>query len=184
MVVIIVVGMPGSGKDVFLQCAKAMGFGHVGMGDTVRRYAAINGLDSSDATIGGYAGSERQAHGPAIWAQRTLERMPTGNTVIDGSRSLEEIAFFRKELGADLRVIAITVPREIRFKRLQQRHREDDPQKLDDLVRRDSREMSWGLGKAIESADIAIDNDRGLDEFRVKCKTVLENILIIDGKSI
>jgi dephospho-CoA kinase len=184
MVIVIVVGMPGSGKDVLLQSAIALGFGHISMGNVVRSFAAKIGLDSSDQSIGGFAGSERQKHGAAIWAERTLENMPRGNVIIDGSRSLDEINLFRKMLGNDLKIIAIHVPQETRFRRLQQRRRNDDPESLEDFVRRDSRELAWGLGKAIESADIALDNDGELDEFRSRCQATLKRLLKLHGKSI
>ena len=184
MVIVIVVGMPGSGKDVLLQSAIALGFGHISMGDVVRNFAAKLGLDSSDQSIGSFASFERQKHGAAIWAKRTLENMPDGNVIIDGSRSLDEINQFRKRLGNDLNVIAIHAPQETRFKRLQLRRRNDDPESLEDFIRRDKREMTWGIGKAIECADIAIDNDGGLEEFRMRCLVALESILECHGKSI
>jgi dephospho-CoA kinase len=184
MVIVIVVGMPGSGKDVLLQSAITLGFGHVSMGDVVRAFAARIGLDASDRSIGGFASSERQKHGDAIWAERTLESMPEGNVIIDGSRSLDEINFFRNRLGAGLKVIAVHAPQETRFLRLQQRRRDDDPESLEDFIRRDNREMGWGIGRAIESADIAIDNDEGLDQFKSLCQITLKRLLKLHGKSI
>ena len=184
MVIVVVVGMPGSGKDVLLQSAIALGFGHVGMGDVVRTYAARSGLDASDQSIGGFASSERQKHGGAIWAERTLKNMPEGNVIIDGSRSLDEINFFRKRLGDGLKVIAVHAPQEMRFKRLQLRHRDDDPENFEAFARRDNREMTWGIGKAIESADIAIDNNGSLDEFKIQCMNILHSVLGGHGKSI
>ena len=52
-----------------------------GMVATSQPLAAMAGLDSSDVAIGGYASSERQTHGPAVWAERTLERMPRGKRI-------------------------------------------------------------------------------------------------------
>lgn len=184
VIVVVVVGMPGSGKDILLQSAIALGFGHVSMGNVVRSFAARFGLCASDESIGGFAGSERQKHGATIWAERTLENIPRGNVVIDGSRSLDEIAIFRKMLGNDLKVIAIHASQETRFQRLQLRCRDDDPESRDDFIRRDNREMAWGLDKAIESADITIDNDGGLDEFRSRCQITLKHLLKLHGKSI
>jgi dephospho-CoA kinase len=173
--IIIVVGMPGSGKDVFVQAARLCGFSKIGMGDVVRHFASLAGLDSSDVSIGGFANSQRQEHGPAVWAERTLEMMPDGNVIIDGSRSLDEITFFKERLGNNLKVIAITASPEIRFKRLQDRCRQDGPLNRGDFDRREQRELSWGLEKAIESADISISNESSLADFKERCLAILEN---------
>ena len=184
MVIIVVVGMPGSGKEVFLQCALAKGFGHVSMGEVVREFGTENRLESTDRSIGEFATSERQKHGDSVWAERTIERLPVGNAVIDGSRSIEEIDFFRKRLGKDIQVVAIRASQELRFHRLKLRQRDDAPITLDDFIMRENREMSWGIGRAIESADITIENEGGLDEFQVRCQAILNNILAMRRESI
>ncbi|MBA3046659.1 MAG: flagellar hook-basal body complex protein FliE [Candidatus Thermoplasmatota archaeon] len=177
MVTIIIVGMPGVGKDVFVQSALEIGFSKISMGDVVRQYAADMGLGASDSSIGGFATSQRKEHGAAIWAQRTLDAMPKGDVIIDGSRSLDEIASFRESLGSGVKVLAITAPLEIRFRRLVQRGRQDDPSSLEDFERRDRRELSWGLGDAIERADMVLDNSGGIEEFRQHCEAVLRSIM-------
>jgi len=177
MVFIVLVGMPGSGKDIFVQEATKAGFNHIRMGDMVRLFAGEAGIDSSDMSIGGFATSQRDEHGPDVWAVRTLQRMPDGNVLIDGSRSLAEIDRFRTVLGNDLKVVAIDAPSEIRFKRLVERGRDDDPKALEDFQTRDSRELSWGLGEALARADITIPNHWGLEEFREQCQAVISQIL-------
>jgi dephospho-CoA kinase len=177
MVTVIVVGMPGSGKDTLLRAAKSLGFGHVGMGDVVRRFAAKHGIPSTDEAIGGLANSERQKHGDAIWAERTLEELPPGNAIIDGSRSLHEIECFRKSLGPGLRVIAVKAPRELRFRRLQLRQRSDAPRTLDEFSRREAREAAWGLAAAISSADISLDNEGTQEDFLAECLAALKSLL-------
>ena len=182
--IIVVVGMPGSGKGVFVRSAMAAGFNKIGMGDVVRHFAALSGLGSDDATVGGFATSERKAHGPAIWAERTLEMLTEGNVIIDGSRSPEEISLFRERLGAGLRIVAITAPPELRFQRLRDRHRQDDPATLEDFRRRDERELSWGSGEAIGSADVTIANEGSLEEFRAISQSVVDGMVRSHGKSI
>lgn len=179
--ILIVVGMPGAGKGVFVQAAEELGFSHIAMGDVVRHYASENGLAYDDSSIGGFATSERNKHGGTIWAQRTIERMPPGNVIIDGSRSLEEIAYFKEKLGHGLRVIAIEAPAESRFERLNKRGREDAPQNMADLERRDQRELSWGLGNAFEVADLVLVNDSSLEEFKKRCLALLKTLLQSGG---
>ena len=176
MVIIILVGMPGSGKDIFVQEATKAGFSHIRMGDMVRLFARGAGINSTDASIGGFATSQRTEHGADIWAKRTLEKMPQGNMLIDGSRSLAEINHFKSVMGNDLRVIGINAPAQMRFQRLTARGRDDDPSVFEDFLARDNRELSWGLGEALENAEITIVNDGTLEEFRNKCQTILDNI--------
>ena len=175
--IIILVGMPGSGKDIFVQEAGKAGFNHIRMGDMVRLFAGEDGIGTDDKAIGGFATGQREEHGSEVWAKRTLERLPDGNVLIDGSRSLAEIEHFKLALGDDLSVIGIDAPTKIRFQRLIARGREDDPSALEDFQARERRELSWGLGQALENADIAIKNDGTLDEFRNKCQLMINNIL-------
>jgi dephospho-CoA kinase len=175
--IVIVVGMPGSGKDVFVRMAMHLGFSKIGMGDVVREFASKQGLGSGDISIGNFASSQRREHGPAIWAERTVSRMPAGNVIIDGSRSLDEISYFKKMLGTRLRIVAIASSTETRYARLVTRKRNDDPSTREDFDRRDSRELSWGLGDAISHADITLENEGGLEVFESKCQAVLGDML-------
>ena len=176
MVIIILVGMPGSGKDIFVQEATKADFNHIRMGDMVRLFAKKANLDSTDSSIGEFATSQRAEYGADIWAKRTLEKMPQGNVLIDGSRSLAEINHFKSVLGNDLKTIGINAPTQMRFQRLTARGRDDDPSAFEDFQARDNRELSWGLGEALENAEINIINDGTLEEFRNKCQTILDNI--------
>ncbi|MCK5024019.1 MAG: flagellar hook-basal body complex protein FliE [Thermoplasmata archaeon] len=177
MVVLILVGMPGSGKDIFVQEAGKIGFSHIRMGDMVRLFAGEAGIGTDDMAIGGFASAHRAEYGPEIWAKRTLEKMPRGNVLIDGSRSLAEIDHFKSFLGGDIKVIGIDAPTEMRFQRLVTRGRGDDPSILEDFQARDNRELSWGLGEALENADITICNNGTLKEFRNECQAIINNII-------
>lgn len=168
--------MPGSGKDIFVQEAEKANFNQIRMGDMVRLFRDEAGLDSSDGTTGRVATSQRNEHGADIWAKRTLEKMPQGNVLIDGSRSLAEIDHFKSVLGDDLKVIGVHAPTQMRFERLTARGREDDPSAYEDFQARDNRELSWGIGEALENAEITIINDGTLEEFRNKCQAILDNI--------
>ena len=182
MVAIILVGMPGSGKDIFVQEAAKIGFNHIRMGDMVRLFAGDAGLDPTDTSIGGFATDQRNQFGSDIWAVRTLERMPPGNVLIDGSRSLAEIDHFRSVLGSDLKVIGISAAEDIRFRRLVARGREDDPSELEGFRNRDRRELSWGLGEALEHADITVSNNGTIEEFKNQCQSLIKSIMEEHGK--
>jgi dephospho-CoA kinase len=169
--------MPGSGKDILVQTAKELGFSHIRMGDVVRSFAKVADITSDDMSIGAFATEQRQTHGGNVWALRTLDQIPKGNVIIDGSRSLVEIDQFRKTFGDNLVVVGIDAPTEERFRRLKRRGREDDPEIHEEFKTRDKREESWGLSKALESADRMLINDGGLAEFRQKCHETLSDLL-------
>jgi len=108
--------------------------------------------------------------------------MPPGNVLIDGSRSLAEIDHFRSVLGSDLKVIGISAAEDIRFRRLVARGREDDPSELEGFRTRDRRELSWGLGEALEHADITVSNNGTIEEFKSQCQSLIKSIMEEHGK--
>lgn len=184
MVIVVVVGMPGSGKDVLIQAATSLGYKHIRMGDVVRRFAKLENIKEDDVSIGGFANEQRKKHGDNIWALRTLELMPRGDAVIDGSRSLAEISEFKKAFGSKLTVIGIKAPTKQRFQRLKARRRDDDPNTLKDFEARDNREISWGILEALKNADLVLDNDGEMKDFKKKCVEILGGIKSDHGKSI
>ncbi len=171
----VLAGMPGAGKEEFVNVARGMGFDILCMGDVVRMEATRRGIAPDDHGIGSFANSERQAHGYGIWARRTLPLLSGKDVIIDGSRGLAELEEFRKALGESVRLIAIHSSPRVRFVRLQRRGRKDAPRTWEEFVERDNRELSWGLGSLIALADIMVINEGTLDELRACVRQVLED---------
>jgi hypothetical protein len=46
-----------------------------------------------------------------------------------------------------------------------------------DLIARDSREISWGLGRALSLADFLILNDGSMEEFEEKAMSLLTGLM-------
>lgn len=111
-----------------------------------------------------------------IWARRTAEMIrDPERTVVDGVRNMEEVDAFR-ERDRNLIVIAIFANREERFRRILGRQRPDDVRSMAELVLRDKRELSFGIGSVIALADVMIVNDGTLEEFREKSRKVLQSL--------
>jgi dephospho-CoA kinase len=146
------------------------------MGDVVRDEARKRGLQMDDASIGSLAASERQEHGATVWADRTLEMVKGDKCVIDGARSLDEVERFRLAFGQRLLLVAVFAPEMARYDRLSKRGRGDDPKSIDELRKRDKRELGWGLGNAFASADLVIINDATVDGFKEKAAKILERL--------
>ncbi len=174
---IIITGMPGSGKDEFVRVAKKRGFIDVHMGDTVKAFASKSGIPVTDRDIGAFATGERKKHGMDIWAKRTGENiMDPEKTVVDGLRNTEELHYFRDHFP-DVIVVAIYTNREERLRRILRRSRPDDVRNEVELESRDDRELGWGIGRTISLADRMIINDKTLEEFKAKVGAFLDEIL-------
>ncbi len=174
MIVYILTGMPGSGKEEFLEVAKERGFKVISMGDVVREEAKKRDIIPDDKGIGGFAHSERQAHGYGIWAERTLAYIGDKQTLISGCRGWSEVEIFKRSLGDVVTVVAVHSSPRTRFERLIRRARSDAPKDLEEFRTRDERELSWGLGSLIALADIMIVNEASLGEFKSKVIETLE----------
>lgn len=174
----IVTGMPGAGKDEFIRVANSLGIKDVHMGNSVRKYAAQDGIASNDNGIGAFATGERKKFGMDIWAKRTAENVTDpDNTMVDGLRNYEELTYF-KEKYENLKVVAIFANRKNRLTRIIRRGREDDITSLNELVQRDERELSWGIGNVISLADYMIVNDCSLEDFRTRSEEFIKKKLL------
>jgi dephospho-CoA kinase len=172
--IIVLAGMPGSGKEEFVEVARAAGYDVVRMGDVVREWAARKGMGSDDGAIGGFADVERKLHGYDVWAKRCVERVRTERTVIDGSRGIDELNVFKNAFGDNLLLLAIHSSQRTRFERLQRRGRKDAPKSWEEFLVRDGRELGWGLGSLIALADEMMVNEGPLDEFKKDVRAYLE----------
>ena len=174
-------GMPFSGKTEAVKIAKDLGIPMIRIGDMIWEETKKSGLELNDKNVGMIANNMRKEHGMDIWAKKTLEKIKSMKKVdllvIDGVRNIEEIETFKKELGKDFLLITIQVSDETRYKRAMVRDREDDSKDINLVKERDKREISWGLGSVIASADIVITNEGNMDEFKQKIKDFLtENL--------
>ncbi len=176
MKLIAFVGMPASGKSEASAVARKMNIPVVNMGDVVREETARRGLSPTDENIGGTGTKLRSEEGMDAVARRCVPRIRSMDSlvvVVDGIRNKEEISYFKKQFGKDFKLIAIHTPTELRFERVIKRGRSDDMRDVEELKRRDEREKSWGLDKAIKTADLTIENVSTIEKFQDEIKKLL-----------
>jgi dephospho-CoA kinase len=176
MILIVIAGMPGAGKEEFVSVAMSKAYQVVRMGDVVREFASRSSVGVTDKSVGGFANDERQQHGYDIWAKRCLERVVTDRTVIDGSRGVMELKVYQERFGKDIKLVAIHSSPTTRYPRLVRRGRADAPKSVLEFNVRDERELSWGLGSLISLADVMIVNEGSLEGFKTSCAKVLDSI--------
>ncbi|SDF33751.1 nucleoside monophosphate kinase [Halorientalis regularis] len=179
MTVIGTVGLPGSGKGEAAEVARELGVPVVTMGDVIRRECRDRGLDPA-SHHGEIAQKLRDENGPAAIAERSLplieERLAgedTDTVLVDGLRSDVELAAFRDRFGGEFYLVSIEAPFEVRRERITDRGR-DDTEGGESLRERDERELGFGMGEAMERADVTIENTDTLERFRKQIRTVFD----------
>jgi len=180
MKIIAFTGMPASGKTEAVQLVKNKGIPVIRMGDLIWEETRQQGKPLDDKNVGDVASNMRKKYGMDIWAKRTVEKIhsmkKSSHLIIDGVRNMEEIEYFKKELGLDFFVVAIDASDDLRRKRAITRGRTDDSKNLEDLEERDKREIHWGLQKVIADADIIIPNNGSLVQFKKQVLTVFKKL--------
>ncbi|MGB9684830.1 MAG: AAA family ATPase [Candidatus Bathyarchaeales archaeon] len=171
-------GMPGAGKSVVVNVAKAMGYGVVVMGDVVREEVAKRGLEPTPENLGRIMLELREKEGANVIAGKCIKKIQDAEeqkVIVDGVRSLAEVEEFRKQFPK-FTLLAVHASPETRFKRLYNRQRSDDPKNWQIFHERDMRELSVGLGNAIAMAEHLIVNEDNLETVKRKTREVLRKV--------
>jgi dephospho-CoA kinase len=178
--IIMVTGLPGSGKTVFSKVAESMNIPVIRMGDILREHALKQGVEATDENLGKLSVELRRKHGQSVIAERTFEKlqqMRADVIIVEGLRNLEELFFF-KERAKNAYLIAIHASPPTRFMRLRERKRNDDPSTWEEFFTRDQRELNLGLGSVIALADIVLINDgKTIETFMDECRITLKKLL-------
>jgi dephospho-CoA kinase len=162
-------GLPGSGKSTVLKAIEDLGI-IVTMGDVIRNEANHRNIAPSDENLGKIALELRKNYGPEVIAEKCvnlIKKLESEVIFIDGLRSMAEVTVFRKYWKFPL--IVTVVNEKIRYERLSNRKRPDDPNSLSEIRDRDQREISFGLNEVIENANYKINNN--LSEVDVQQET-------------
>jgi predicted RNA binding protein with dsRBD fold (UPF0201 family)/adenylate kinase family enzyme len=184
MKVIAFVGMPGAGKTEASNVAREMGIPVVVMGDVLREEVKTRGLPPTDENIGSVAKQLRKEEGMDSIAKRCIPRIKAYEgksdvVVVDGIRGIAEVETFKKEFDDNFTLVKVDAPFELRLERLKGRGRSDDAGSVEWLKQRDERELSWGMGKAMEAADKSVTNLNPIQKFRDEVRSILKKESIV-----
>ncbi|WP_297459909.1 dephospho-CoA kinase [Thermococcus sp.] len=181
--IVIVTGMPGSGKSKIVKEFEKRGFPSVSMGDIVREETAKRGLELTRENVAKVSIRLRQELGQNAVAKLTVEKVKellrnSGVVVVDGVRSLDEVGTFRSAFpGEEIVIVAVHTPPKQRFERLKARGRHDDPKTWEEFEERDWKELKFGIGNVIAMADHMLVNDGSKGEYIRRVKEVVDSIL-------
>jgi dephospho-CoA kinase len=177
--VIATVGLPGSGKSEAATVARELGVPVVTMGDVVREECRKRGLDPA-TDHGTVAKRLREEGGPAAIAEASLPAIESaleeaGTVLVDGVRSDAEVDRFETAFAEEFVLVSVEAPFETRARRLDLRGRDaGDEEGGESLAERDERERAFGMGTAMDRADVTVDNDRSLELFHDRIRELLE----------
>lgn len=196
--VLVLAGLPGSGKSVASDIAKSMNIPVIIMGNVIRRETAERGLEPNSRNIGMVASELREKFGDDVVLQRIWpiisQELKNNNLVlIDGMRSIAERDALVQLMGFEPEILAILASENIRNSRLIQRKRSDDldieyikenkkiikqinKEKNHVISERDAREKGWGVESLLERANYKIDNEDSMELFRISVKALLERL--------
>jgi dephospho-CoA kinase len=180
MTVIGIVGLPGSGKSEAANVAAEKGVPVVTMGDVIRAECRERGLDPA-TEHGTVAKALREENGPGAIAQRSLpliddERAGHDTVLVDGIRSDVEVETFREAFGESFVLVEIAAPFDVRAERLDLRGRDaSEAEGGESLEDRDERELGFGMGEAMEMADVTVENTDSLAAFQERIERLIDD---------
>ena len=198
-----ITGLPGSGKSIISRIAKNEGVHIISMGDIVRKEAEKQNCSSGDAAVnlrkkyGNNVIAERcveeiQNHyrdrinssnakltkmyqtNDQKTSKRKFKKVEQDVYIIEGIRSTYEVSIFRRNFR-NFKIIAIHASPETRFNRLKRRNRSDDSTDFRKFLERDRRELRFGIGNVIATADFMLINDGPIPIFKKLVRGLIAN---------
>jgi len=105
--------------------------------------------------------------------------------IVDGIRNPGEADYLKKTFAKRFVLIGVDAPREMRWERIRARARKDDPKTWEEFVALDDRDQGIGedphgqqVRRCIEMADIVLQNDGNLDQFKEKINSLVDSLKV------
>lgn len=177
MIVLGLVGLPGSGKTTIAKMLESRGWKIISMGDYVRREALKRGLKPTRENLSMLAHRLREELGMDAIAKLCIDDIVSSdrNVVVDGLRSPSEVDYLKNRIPS-ITLLFIDAPVDRRFSLLSSRGRIDDPKCIEDLIARDNEEIRFGILELRDRADYVLINDGGLENLERRLEAILRDI--------
>lgn len=177
--IIAFVGMPGAGKSSAVDYLTEKGFPKVYFGGIVLNAMKEAGLEHTEAQEKRFRELLREQEGKDFVVKRVIGQfyglIDAGQhrIVADGLYTWTEYKTLKQDFHHELITVAITAPRELRYKRLE--HRPVRPLNYTEARERDYSEIeNLEKGGPIAIADYTLVNDGDLDHLHEQIEALLE----------
>lgn len=161
--VVVLVGLPGSGKTTISRAlARRMGAARHTCGDVIRGWVRHQGLPYTPHND--RLASRHFARKPGEIARQLGARIAASKRplhIVDGVRSPADMKVLRQSF--DVRVVALKLPRKLRFQRMLARGRFAGENR-DYLVKRDRREIGLGVLHVLRRPFVRLDTSGPLSQ--------------------
>lgn len=171
-------GKNGSGKGEVAKFLQERGFTYFSLSDVLREEAAKEGKTVTRDVLVELGNRLRNQGGPGVLAEKVFSRLdPEKHYIVDSIRHPSEVQVFRRR--ADFMLAVVRAPERLRFERLKQRGRENDPKTFEDFLALEAKEAKSAnsndqqLDQAIAMHDAVIENTGPVKSLHDRIKEVL-----------
>lgn len=171
-------GKNGGGKGEVSKFLDERGFQALSLSDVIREEAQRLGKLVTRETLVELGNQLRREFGAGVLAERIFARLdPEKNYVIDSIRNPAEVQVFRRR--RDFYLAHLQAPQKLRFERLRQRGRENDPKTFEEFLALEAQEASsvesdrQQLNQTISLAQVTLENGGPLRDLHEKLKRLL-----------
>lgn len=174
-----VVGMCGSGKSIASDYLVEKGWNKIYFGGVTMDKLKENNLEINPSNEKMMREKLREEYGMAAYAILLLpkirESLETSDTVLDGLYSWDEYKVLKEEFGENLKLLAITADRSLRYERLTTR--EFRPLTNEEAYNRDVAEIeNLAKGGPISISDYYILNNSNIDDYINKLEEIINKM--------
>ncbi len=176
---IAIVGMSGSGKSIASDYLESLGFNKIYFGGVVLEQIKERGLEITPENEKKVREDLRREYGMAAMATILLPKIKESykkqDTVLDGLYSWDEYLILKEAFKEDLKLICITVDKDIRYERVEKRTIR--PLNRHEIETRDKVEIeNLAKGGPIAIADYYLLNNGSEKDYKTQLNKILETI--------
>jgi dephospho-CoA kinase len=186
--ILVVVGLPGSGKSTVAETLREEGFNVIEYGDIWRELLKKAKIPLNDPrATREFTRRLREEHGKDIYSRYAVKKIRKSmkHVVLMGVRTTYELDYLRKKVEG-IKIIAIKSPFETRFERMKKRAKPEDPKNIADFrwlntrekrgFLLDKKEEKHGVVVIMGMADYVLNNTGTKEDLKNRLMELLVKI--------